>query len=64
MAKGEPTRMNTIPSRRPYQGVVQILQFNWRSYVATVGGVSVALLALPFLPVPGRTVLLDRKSVV
>jgi SAM-dependent methyltransferase len=50
--------MNTNSSRRPYQGVLQILQFNWRSYVATVGGVSVALLALPFLPVPGRTVLL------
>ena len=50
--------MNAIPSRRPYQGVVQILQFNWRSYVATAGAVGVALVALPFLPSPGRTVLL------
>jgi hypothetical protein len=50
--------MNTIPSRRPYQGVVQILQFNWRSYVATAGSIGVALLALPFLTGPGRTVLL------
>jgi len=50
--------MNTIPSRRPYQGVVQILQFNWRSYVTTVGSIALALLALPFLPSPGRTVLL------
>ena len=50
--------MNAIPSRRPYQGVVQILQFNWRSYVATAATVGVALLALPFLPGPGRTVLL------
>ena len=50
--------MNAIPSRRPYQGVVQILQFNWRSYVATAGSIGVALLALPFLPEPGRTVLL------
>lgn len=50
--------MNTIPSRRPYQGVVQILQFNWRSYVTTTGSVAVALLALPFLPSLGRTVLL------
>ncbi len=50
--------MNTIPSRRPYQGVVQILQFNWRFYVTTLGGVGVALLALPFLPSPGRTALL------
>jgi len=50
--------MNTIPSRRPYQGVIQILQFNWRSYVATAAAVGVALLALPFLPSPGRIVLL------
>lgn len=50
--------MNTIPFRRPYQGVVEILQFNWRSYVTTVGGVGVALLALPFLLSLGRTVLL------
>ena len=58
MAKGEQARMNAIPSRRPYQGVVQILQFNWRFYVATAAGVGVALLALPFLPGPSRTVLL------
>ena len=50
--------MNTIPSRPPYQGVFQILQFNWRSYVTTVGGIGVALLALQFLPGLGRTVLL------
>jgi hypothetical protein len=50
--------MNTIPSRRPYQGVIQILQFNWRSYVVTAAAIGVALLALPFLHSPGRTVLL------
>jgi SAM-dependent methyltransferase len=50
--------MNTIPSRRPYQGVVQIFQFNWRSYVATAAAVGVTLLALPFLSSPGRTILL------
>jgi SAM-dependent methyltransferase len=50
--------MNSILSRRPYQGVVQILQFNWRSYVTTVGGVGVALLVLPSLPSLGRTALL------
>jgi SAM-dependent methyltransferase len=50
--------MNTIPPRRPYQGVVQILQFNWRSYVATTASIGVALLVLPFLPSLGRTVLL------
>jgi SAM-dependent methyltransferase len=62
MAEGEQARMNAIPSRRPYQGVVQILQFNWRFYVATAGAVGVALLALPFLPSPGRTVLLLGAS--
>jgi SAM-dependent methyltransferase len=50
--------MNAIPSRRPYQGVVQILQFNWRFYVTTAGSIGVALLALPFLAKLGRTVLL------
>ncbi len=58
MAKGNPARMNTIRSRRRYQGVVQILQFNWRFYVATAGCVGVALLALPFLPKSGRIILL------
>jgi SAM-dependent methyltransferase len=50
--------MNDIETRRPYQGSVQILQFNWRSYVTTAGSVGVALLALPFLPSSGRIVLL------
>jgi SAM-dependent methyltransferase len=36
--------------RRPYQGVLQILQFNWRSYLFTSIGVGVALLATPLLP--------------
>ena len=35
-----------------------LLQFNWRSYVTGVGSVGLALLALPFLPSLGRTVLL------
>jgi SAM-dependent methyltransferase len=58
--------MNTIalqrPYRRPYQGVLQILQFNWRFYVATAGGVGVALLALPHLPPLGRIVLLPGAA--
>jgi SAM-dependent methyltransferase len=45
-------------TRRPYQGLLQILQFNRRSYLTAVGSVGVALLALPFLPSPGRAVLL------
>lgn len=50
--------MNSVPSRRPYQGVVQILQFNWRFYVTTVVIVGAAFLAMPFLSRPARTVLL------
>jgi SAM-dependent methyltransferase len=50
--------MNTIPSRRPYQGVIQILRFNWRFYAATVVIVSVAFLALPFLSSPARRLVL------
>ena len=42
--------MSTIPMRGPWQGVVQILQFNWRFYAVTVSCVALALLALPFLP--------------
>jgi SAM-dependent methyltransferase len=42
--------MNATAVRRPRQGVLQILQFNWRSYGATAAVVAVALLAAPFLP--------------
>lgn len=42
--------MNATAVRRPYQGVLQILQFNWRCYLVTVAAVAVALLAAPFLP--------------
>jgi SAM-dependent methyltransferase len=42
--------MSTIPMRRPWQGVLQILRFNWRFYAVTAGCVALALLALPFLP--------------
>jgi SAM-dependent methyltransferase len=42
--------MNATAIRRPGQGVLQILQFNWRSYLTTSVAVVVALLAAPFLP--------------
>ena len=50
--------MNTIPSRRPYQGVAQILKFNWRFYLTTAAIIAVVFLLVPFLSNPGRTVLL------
>jgi SAM-dependent methyltransferase len=42
--------MSASAVRRPFQGVLQILQFNWRSYSSTAAVVVVALLAAPFLP--------------
>jgi SAM-dependent methyltransferase len=42
--------MNVTAVRRPWQGVLQILRFNWRSYGATAAVIVVALLAAPFLP--------------
>jgi SAM-dependent methyltransferase len=50
--------MTTAPSRKPYQGVVQIFQFNWRAYFFTGMSVAAAILVLPFLPPIGRTALL------
>ena len=50
--------MNTVPLRRPYQGVLQILEFNWRSYLATAAAVGAAFVALPLLPPLGRAAVL------
>jgi SAM-dependent methyltransferase len=58
MAAREAADMSPTLARKPYQGLVQIMQFNWRSYVGTAMGVSAALLALPFLPPIGRAALL------
>ncbi|MGA3131781.1 MAG: class I SAM-dependent methyltransferase [Terracidiphilus sp.] len=49
--------MNTIlakPVRGPFQGVAQILHFNWRMYLTTMVAVGVALAAWPLLPVSGH----------
>lgn len=50
--------MSTFPARGPYQGVLQILRFNRRMYLLTAAGIVGAALAWPFLPFPGRMVLL------
>jgi SAM-dependent methyltransferase len=42
--------MNATATRRPWQGVLQILRFNWHSYGATAAVIGVALLSAPFLP--------------
>jgi SAM-dependent methyltransferase len=49
--------VNTVTERGPYQGVLQILHFNWRMYLATAGGISGALLTWPLLPPVARTAL-------
>jgi SAM-dependent methyltransferase len=46
--------MSPISARRPYQGVLQILRFNGRSYLVTSACVGAALLAIPYLPPLGR----------
>lgn len=35
--------------RKPYQGVIQILKFNWPSYLGAAVAIGIAMLALPFL---------------
>lgn len=52
------TTMAAIPARGRYQGVLQILQFNWRLYLATAGGLVAASLAWPLLPIAGRAALI------
>jgi len=42
--------MNTLPVRRPWQGMFQIVRFNWQFYFATVASVGIGLIALPLLP--------------
>jgi SAM-dependent methyltransferase len=49
--------MNATSMRGPYQGVLQIVQFNWRMYLATVCGVAAVVVAWPVLPLAGRVML-------
>jgi len=49
--------MNGTLTRKPYQGVMQILRFNWRMYLATAGGVLGAALVWPLLHADGRAAL-------
>jgi SAM-dependent methyltransferase len=51
--------MSTVTTRGPYQGVLQILQFNRRMYLIAATGIVAAALAWPFLPTPGRIALLS-----
>jgi SAM-dependent methyltransferase len=50
----------TVPSaaRSPYQGVTQILRFNWRFYAGTSAGLAILGIVLPALPLGARAVAL------
>ena len=48
---------NSVAVRGPYQGVLQILKFNWRFYTGTLAVVGGGLLAFPRLPLPLHVVL-------
>jgi len=51
--------MNTaIAARRPCQGVMQILQFNWRMYAAATAAIGVCWLAAALLPGAARAAVL------
>jgi SAM-dependent methyltransferase len=54
--------MSTTLTRGPYQGVVQILQFNRRMYAATTATLMVCWLAAALLPVAGRIALLIASA--
>jgi len=56
--KSEPMRPNPGPMRGRYQGVLQILRFNWSMYAATAGAMCAAACAWPLLPARGQTALL------
>jgi SAM-dependent methyltransferase len=51
--------MTTVALRRPWQGVLEIFDFNRRFYLGTIAGVGAALCALPFLPEPARAAILS-----
>ncbi len=54
--------MSTTMTRGPYQGVVQILQFNRRMYAATTAALVGCWLAAAFLPAAGRIALLIASA--
>jgi hypothetical protein len=50
--------VKSLSARTPYQGVIQIVQFNRRFYVAAILGVATAVVASRFLPHPLRLIVL------
>jgi hypothetical protein len=62
MATRQEALVKSVRARTPYQGVLQIVQFNWRSYVAAVFVLSIAVIASVLLPDPARFVVLVCAS--
>jgi SAM-dependent methyltransferase len=50
--------MSRLANRGPYQGVLEIFEFNSRKYLAAAAGILAAVLAWPLLPPLGRMVVL------
>lgn len=50
--------MNAVLHRGPYQGVLQIVRFNWPRYLAAAACIAAAALIRPLLTAPGLVILL------
>lgn len=49
--------MTTLPQRDPYQGMLQIVRFNWTKYAAAIAVLGIAILVRPLLSAAVRTML-------
>jgi hypothetical protein len=58
MAARQEALVKSVRTRTPYQGVIQIVQFNWRFYLAAVLGAGTAVTASRFVPYPARLMVL------
>jgi SAM-dependent methyltransferase len=58
MAAGEADAVTAVLKRDPYQGVRQILRFNWPKYAAAAACVGVAAVVRELLPAADRIILL------
>jgi SAM-dependent methyltransferase len=58
MAARQEARVKSSRARTPYQGVIQIARFNWRTYVAAAFILSIAVITAFLLPYPIRFVVI------